>query len=241
MLCLWQQHGDVHDAARQANGWVPVLVRRAYAGRVTTVTWSPDSGKLLSAGEDPAACVWTQTALDGKEAPVILPHCDTVVEAACWAPDSQRILTGSHDHLGRIWQASGDTWHLLADLRGHTAKITAADWAPSGDKVVTGGGDRTVRVWRAISGSRWEMMARLDGHTTVVSSVAWWPLGDWLASASCDARTIVWQPSRSHPQQWEATSLSLAAVTRRPGTRVGTGSPQRMRAQQGRAGGRGVR
>ncbi|MBR8834406.1 MAG: AAA-like domain-containing protein [Stigonema ocellatum SAG 48.90 = DSM 106950] len=117
-------------------------------------------------------------------------------DSASFSPDGQRIVTASdNDNTPQVWDINGK---LLAQLNGHTGKVTSASFSPDGQRIVTASSDKTARVWD-ISG---KLLAQLNGHTGEV----------WSASFSPDGQRIVTTSENYTPQVWDISGKLLAQL-----------------------------
>jgi eukaryotic-like serine/threonine-protein kinase len=175
-------------SAQQQGDWRRLAVFDATSGQLTAVcdghrvniwsyTFSPDSTRLASAGEDRTARLWD--AATGALLANYQGHEDKVLGVS-FSPDGARLLTTSADGTVRQWDvASGKEIEVPYDR--HSGEVSAAVYSPDGRLVASAGSDRTVRVWLA-SGRR--DVAILHGHTGNVTAVAFAPDGRRLASLS---------------------------------------------------------
>jgi len=139
---------ELHDTAGGVR-------RGRFAGPrgVTSMEFSPDSIRLLVAGEDGAVVIVNARTCrrDGPDLrqPVAVRH-------ACWSPDGRAIAasTGEPNASGprsaHLWHSR--TGHPLVPPMVHRGAVRHVGFSPDGKLVVTSGADRTVRVWSALTG-----------------------------------------------------------------------------------------
>jgi WD40 repeat protein len=176
----WQAERALGEAV---DGQLTRLVLNGGDGEVTSVAWSPDSARVVTAGNDGRAHVWD--AVTGQEQ-FALQH-DKAITRALWSPDGQRIATSSADGTAKIWDAADGK--LLFDLTGHTGIVTSVTWSPDSTRVATSSADKTARIWDATNGA---LLYSLTGHTATVNSIVWSPIGNWVVTASVDKTAKVW-------------------------------------------------
>lgn len=156
-----------------------------HKGGVLSVSYSPDGTRLLTAGVDGTARVWT---IDSGESVVLSGH-DDLIEASSFSPDGSRVVTASFDGTARVWDAaSGEE---LAALRGHEGAVHDVAFSPDGNTIVTAGDDGTAMIWDAHTGARLHV---LDGHSRPIYDANFSPDGGLLVTASDDDTATIWDP-----------------------------------------------
>ncbi|HUS66484.1 MAG TPA: WD40 repeat domain-containing protein, partial [Kofleriaceae bacterium] len=170
---------DVWDARTRR----PIATLTGHLQRLSTVRFSPDSQRLLTASQDDTAIVWRLTA---RTSELTLRHRDDV-NSAMWSPDGTRIVTASNDHSAIVWDAA--TGRLVRSLTGHTEGVYLAMFSPDGNQIATVSDDATAQLWDADSGGR---LSHRFGHSAPLRDVAFSPDGRRMATASMDGSAIVW-------------------------------------------------
>jgi serine/threonine protein kinase/WD40 repeat protein/tetratricopeptide (TPR) repeat protein len=115
-------------------------------GRVTSLVFSPDGKRLLSAGSDLAARIWD--LVSGRELLTLSNH-GGVVTRCIWSPDGGRIATAARDGVVRVWSAEGsgmlpavEKWAVIspqvpANTTGYL-KVERGEWrVENGDIIGT--------------------------------------------------------------------------------------------------------
>jgi WD40 repeat protein len=105
------------------------------------VTYSPDSSKLATGGdEENAVKIW-----DAKTGELlnILKH-DRRVMCLAWTSDGKKLISGSFDPI-RIFDTA--TWQQIAVLEGHTQRITSISLSSNNRLLVSASWDKTARLW----------------------------------------------------------------------------------------------
>jgi WD40 repeat protein len=116
----------------------------AHTAAVTSVAFSPDGKKLVTASLDKDVRIWAVPS--GKLLHGPLRWHFGPVASATFSPDGRWILTAGPSSAGLGFADSGDR---LVFLRGHTAPLVGAVFAGrDGRLIVTAAKDGTIRSWR---------------------------------------------------------------------------------------------
>src|SRR5262249_55185747 len=99
---------------------------------VTSASFSPDGGHIVTASGDRTARLWDTTT--GAEIKVLRGH-ESNVNTAAFSPDGTRIVTASFDHTARIWDAT--TANEIKVLHGHEGPVESAAFSPDGARIIT--------------------------------------------------------------------------------------------------------
>jgi WD40 repeat protein len=137
-------------AIARAAGETVTIVRRdgarvALVGHrrpVTSVAFSPDGRRLVTASKDNDAIVWDTAS--GRPLRVLRAHFGPVFDAR-YSPDGRWIVTAGPTTAG-LWNAANGAF--VRYLRGAPGPLAAAAFAPDSRAVVTVSRDGTVRRYR---------------------------------------------------------------------------------------------
>ena len=163
--------------------WQETFVLRGHSGLVTSLVFSPDGRKIISACTDETAKVWDASA--SQDTFTLREHTNQINTVA-FSPDGHRIISGSSNGRVILWDAV--TGQEILSLRAK-GMIESVAFSPDGRRIVSGSLDKTVRVWDDAMG---EEILTLTGHTDGVHAVAFSPDGRRIVSASFDKTVRVW-------------------------------------------------
>ena len=143
-------------------------------GLVTSVCFSPDGRRVLSASHDETARVW-----DARTGAALLEfkHESSVYQAA-YSPDGRTIVSGGRDHSARVWKVA--TGKVAVPPLSHGLTVTQTVFSPDGERVLTTTDDG-ARIWELRTGEPlapilklsdpiWKMTISADGRLAVAVS-----------------------------------------------------------------------
>src|SRR5207247_1697389 len=115
--------------------------------RVFSVSFSPDTERLVSASADKTARVWSaQTG----ELLLSLGHADALRQAV-FSPEGRLIATASYDGSARLWDSqTGERFEMI--LKHGTRPVFGVAFSPDGGRLATSSRDRTALIWDIDSG-----------------------------------------------------------------------------------------
>jgi WD40 repeat protein len=164
------------------------------AGWVEGLAFTPDGGRLVSAGRDKTVRVWDPVT--GEELRSLAGHTAPLTAVAL-SPDGRRLASCGQDGGIRVWDAA--TWEQVLHLQGHNGTVTSLAFGPDGRRLISGGVDKTVRVWDLRTGKE---ALQLRNHSYPVRGVAFSPDGRRLAAASRETAVLV---SSGEVTVWDGT------------------------------------
>jgi WD40 repeat protein len=148
---------------------------------IQVAAFSPDSGRVLTAGRDGAAWVWS--AHHGETLFQLRGHTGQLLSAA-YSPDGTRIVTTSDDGTVRLWDATVGT-----KLRVPGGYIGTAVFSGDGARIAVSTSEGLVRVFDR---KTLRPLFTLQAHDEPVSQVAFSPDRRRLVTASWDGTARVW-------------------------------------------------
>jgi WD40 repeat protein len=112
-----------------------------------SIEFSPDGGRLLTAGRDGTARIWNADTAEPLN--IIRAHGDTAF-CATFSPDGRKIATGGADKTIKMWDAV--TGRELMTLAGHRENVLRVVFSPDGRLLASAAQDKTVKLWDAETG-----------------------------------------------------------------------------------------
>ena len=181
--------------------------------QATSVAWSPDNKRIVSASNAGAIQSWNST--DGSN-PLIYSLYGSVSSVA-WSPTGKRIASANVSNTVNVWDAvdgSNVLTYNSSSFAGDVVNCVA--WSPThnSQRIASAHYNKNVQVWNAVDGSG---VYVYTGHSGIVNGVAWSPDGQRIASASFDSTVQVWNAADgSDVYTYPGHSLGVSSVAWSP-------------------------
>lgn len=177
-------YGNVVVVWNPNNGQVIYTFHGQSSREVGSLSWSPDSKYVASAGYD-----GTTQVFNARTGQVIFNH-QSGETATAWSPDGKALaLVGTSQTV--------EVWDVFANkkIASNTAPANQTlAWSPDSKEIATGSGSNVV-IFNAATG---KTLYTFSHHTSYARSLAWSPDGRYIVSgsngteASLKAEVIVW-------------------------------------------------
>ena len=176
---------------------------RGHTGFVSSVAFSRDGSRLITAGHDRTVRLWD--CATGAELTVFAGH-DSAVTCAAFSATGDRMASADRNGTVRLWEsASGQ---VLRVFKGHgwpcagpSNSVRSLTFSSDGNRLLSGGDDRMVQLWD-LEGDlatvelrnvlNWDDVPTLLGHSDSVIAVAQMPNPRFAISASRDGTVRIW-------------------------------------------------
>ena len=153
-------------------------------GRVLAVAFTPDSKKLVSAGNDETIYLWD---IAGDFEPQKFYGHSSPVRALVTSPDGQTLASGDRQGDLKIWNLK--TRQESRSIKAHSSPINSLAFSADNKTIASGSNDHSIKLWNAKTGKE---ICTIGQHTAQVNSVAFSPDGKILASGSDDYSIKLW-------------------------------------------------
>ena len=155
-------------------------------GRVDLVTFSPDSIRFASWGQEQTVKIWDVRATHDFARNVV-GHTDGIYSFA-YSPNFQYIVSLSFDKTARLWLTN--TAGVVGEpMAGHTGLILSVIFSPDNERLATRSEDQTIRLWD-IPTTR--VIGEALGHAGAIYSAVFSSDSKLLASCSRDRAVQIW-------------------------------------------------
>lgn len=165
-------------------------IQTGSAGRVRSVTFSPDGKTIAAIGDlEDTIKLWDTTTGEQLRAPEGLA---SGVYSIAFSPDGSLIASGLaiYGRRPRLWEtASGRLLSSFRDLRDTTYSVYSVAFSPDG-KTIASGTEKEIGIWDVATGNQ---LNSLLGHSGNIHSLAFSPDGKMIASGSADRTIKLWE------------------------------------------------
>ncbi|ETO35123.1 WD-40 repeat protein [Reticulomyxa filosa] len=200
-------------------GYELLMVLQGHRKSVSSVRFSADGHKIISASYDHTVRIWD--VLSGKQLQIFTGHTAFVFTAR-FLPDGYTIVSCSGDGTIRLWNIntgnevmklerdfdqiwdvdiSPDGKYIISGLRdktirteikqflGHSKGVSNTQFSPDGKTIVSSSNDKIINLWNVESG---EILKQFKGHSDGVMRARFSPDGKFIVSCSFDNTIRIW-------------------------------------------------
>ena len=166
---------------------IEVVPQTGHSDWVTSVAFSPDTGRVASGSNDGTLKLWDLPTKRLLRTYVHRSTGEDSVTAVAISPDGTQLLSSGKSRSLKLWDVA--TGRLLRTFSGHDGAVTSVSFSPDGQLALSGGDDMRVKLWKVSDG---EVVLSLEAHAGQVASVAFSPDGATFLSGGEDSKLKLW-------------------------------------------------
>jgi WD40 repeat protein len=191
-LAVGDETGEVQVFTLDDSALEPYREMPAHFSQVNFISWSPDSSRLVSVGNDINIFVWE---LEENIAYYWASSHLYYVTCVDWSPDGSSVATGGGGHIYADYSVivrsarEADVDEPELGLLGHTQDVWSVTWSPDGNYLASGGQDGMVFIWDM---DTVEMFTNFPVSETAVLTVDWYSEAGLLAAGDANGQVTVW-------------------------------------------------
>ncbi len=184
---------------------------------ITSVGFSPDGQRIVTASEDKRAKVWN---MQGKQLQTLRGHTMGLYDAT-FSPDGRHLLTASRDKTARLWIDWNREGFETLTFPAQRTDIECVALSPDGQAILTGARDGTVTLWD-IHGREVQV---IKAHSRSVATVAFSPDGQTILTGAADRTARLWDTDGNEIRSLKGHTGNVEAAVFSPdGQRILTGA-----------------
>lgn len=170
---------------------------QGHVGEITSLSFSPDSSRLLSSSKDTTAAIWNMD--DGTLIYTLKEHL-LPINSVHFSSDGTTVITGSEDFRVILWDAATGT-----KINTYTAKAQVQQLALSPDQktLATALRNSTVQFWNMDTNST-GITLQDRALVQAVNTVSFSPNGQLVLSGAADSSIRMWQAATGD-ELWETS------------------------------------
>jgi WD40 repeat protein len=151
------------------------------AGAVHSVSVSPDGTRIVTAGSDGKATIWSARPSEQQGSALVHPDGQDL-NTTTFSPQGTLIASASSDGTTRIWDArTHRRLHVLTQPGSPRPAVASAEFSTNGKLLVTADDNGNAIVWNVQRGSPVQRLA--DSSQGSLVGAVFSPNGNWIVTA----------------------------------------------------------
>ncbi|MCB8994591.1 MAG: hypothetical protein H6538_03175 [Bacteroidales bacterium] len=157
--------------------------------RINSLTISPDGGILAGGTKDGRLMVWE---IGGKlQIQEVYKETGKSIQSVAFSADGKYLSCGNVD--GDVLIFTADSFQLVSQLTGHTARITEIEFSPDSKTMAASSFDGKVLSWELANLINPPIV--MDDNSGFVFSLAFSPDGNTIVSSSAEEPRLIKRPT----------------------------------------------
>jgi WD40 repeat protein/tetratricopeptide (TPR) repeat protein len=207
MLAVTFKNSDLFTILKTDGTWYQTF--SGHSSAVTSLSFSLDDKKVVSASEDKTVRLWN---LDTNNLKTQDTYKD-IINRVNFSPDNQLIAS-----VSSVISETVTLWNLhnrkqQATLKGYS---TAISFSPDSQIIASASRNDVVKIWRADG----TLLKTLTGHNAWVTDISFSPNGQMIASASNDNTVKIWHSDGKLLKTLKGHKDSIVNVTFSPDSKL---------------------
>ena len=170
----------------------------AHQGSVTSLHFSPEGRRLISASMDFSVRVWEVSS--GKAVAELVGHASPVMSAK-YSADGRWIVTASQDRTARVWDA--ETGAPIIEPILHEAWVNDAELSSDQRYVLTAADDGTAQIWEIVPARAAVQLLQVEARLRAIQPT---PDCQRVVFAAEDQKLQMWDLNQGQPV-WSPINL----------------------------------
>jgi WD40 repeat protein len=168
------------------------IVAGSVDGYILSLDVSPD-GKMIAAGtKNGKVVLWDRAK--GYKKQILLTENKNQIPAVAFNHKGDMLACGEVLGYLKTWDLKENK--LLANVKGHSARITCIRFSPDDKTIATASYDQAVNLWNADNLN--DQPIKLKDHESWVIALAFSPFGDKLVTGSTKENRLILWPTRTY-------------------------------------------
>ncbi|ODV90751.1 hypothetical protein CANCADRAFT_31618 [Tortispora caseinolytica NRRL Y-17796] len=174
-----------HDIVNTPSKFVHLSMNKVKQA-VTSLAWTPDGRRLVSANQAGEFTLWHGFAFNFE---TIMQAHDSAIRATVYSHNQDWLISADVDGVIKYWQPNFNNVKIIAD--GHTEAINQLAFSPQDSRFVSCSDDHNIKIWNFTQGVEEQA---LTGHGWDVKCADWHPSKGLIVSGSKDNLVKLWDP-----------------------------------------------
>jgi WD40 repeat protein len=177
---------------------------KAHKGAITSVTFSPTSQIIATAGLDDSVRIWSLSGQKIAEWKALQKS----INMLSFSPDGQTLATAGKDSKVKLWDLSGKKQYEFQAMSG---SVTSISFSPDSKFLAAAGIESNAAIWQIFPSPKTRLLpVFLPGHNGLVRSVNFSPTGEFLTTLDGKSTVRIWNSSGKLIQKMPVQAIGIS-------------------------------